>query len=360
MVELPRYVSWKRRITTTVAWFVSAIGLLALAPAAVPVTLVADLAMRRRFSVTRTYLFFLSFFWIECGGLLGALAVWVARPIARWDEHRYQHLNRRLQYWWGRNLFWSAVRIFGVDVRIDGLELLEDPKPTLVLCRHASTLDTMLPIAVVREMKYYRYVIKAELLADPAMDFVAQRFPNCFVHRGSGDPEQEAANVVELGKNLEETGAVVVYPEGTRFTPKKRARLLEKFSNEGDPENLLPIVKRLQRTLPPLRQGARRLVETMTENDVLFIAHRGVDQAGAMSDLVKGRLTGVTFEATMWRVPAEEVPRDEDAVRDFLVDNWERVDAWACGEEFADSDIAAGRSAVEARTVQNAPQLDAR
>jgi hypothetical protein len=334
MVEIPRYVSWKRRAVTTTSWFVSAAGLALLAPVALPVALVADLVMRRHFSVIRTYLFFCAFFWVECVGMVAALGLWLARPVARWDERRYQHLNRRLQYWWGRNLFWSAVRIFGVDVEIDGLELLEDPRPTLVLCRHASTLDTMLPIAVVRQMKYYRYVIKAELLADPAMDYVAQRFPNCFVHRGTDNPEEEARNVVALGKDLETTGAVVVYPEGTRYTPAKRARLLEKFG-EDDPDDLLPVVESLNRTLPPLRQGARKLVETMTEADVLFIAHRGVDEAGAMSDLIKGRLTQVKLEVAMWRIVADDVPRDPDAVRQFLVEHWKRVDAFACGEELA-------------------------
>lgn len=337
MVETPRYIDWKRRIAMSTVWFVCAIGLVTLLPAAIPVTLLADLIVRRKWSVTRTYLFFTSFFLVECGGLVGALAIWIARPFARWDEARYQHLNRQLQSWWGRNLFWNAVRIFGVDVEIEGLPLLEDPQPMLVMCRHASTLDTMLPIALVRQMKHFRYVIKAELLNDPAMDVVAQRFPNCFVHRGGRDPEQEARNVVALGQELEETGAVVVYPEGTRFSPSKRARLLEKFSNEGDPENLLPVVQKLERTLPPLRHGARKLVETM-DTDVLFIAHRGIDRTGAMSDLVKGSLVGASLQVTIWRVPADEVPRDPDGVRHFLVSNWERVDAWACGRDLPEAD----------------------
>jgi len=313
----------KRRMISFPTWYLASILSLSLAPVGLPLLVLWDLIRRQNLVSTRTALYFACFFWIETIGVSVAGVLWVWNLFVR-DARRYEMANRRLQWWWSRNLFWTAVKLFSVEVDIDGLELLEDRRPSLVLSRHASTLDTMLPLATVRHMKLFRYVIKAELLMDPAMDVVAQRFPNAFVQRGGGDPEAEIERVLTIARGMEENAAIVMYPEGTRFTPAKRARLLEKFE-ETDPE-MYELSKRLEHTLPPLREGAVRLVQTTTDCDVVIVAHRGIGRAGAMSDLIKGKLLGNRLEVKIWRIPADEVPRDRDGVRAFLVEQWQKVE----------------------------------
>ncbi|MFU8806980.1 MAG: 1-acyl-sn-glycerol-3-phosphate acyltransferase [Bradymonadaceae bacterium] len=313
--------NWKRRALTIPLWLLLAIILPVVLPAVVLVLLIYDLIRPSRFSATRTAIFFTHFFVLEAMGLVIATWIWI-RGLLGLEKTAYQLANRRLQRWWARGLFWGSVRIYSMNIDIDGLELLEDPTPSVVLSRHASTLDTMLPLAVVRELKLFRYVIKAELLASPALDVVGQRFPNVFVRRGTGDPEKEIRRVLALSQDLEENAAVMVYPEGTRFTAKKRERLLKKFD---DDKEMLALAKSLKYTLPPLREGGVKLLMS-TRTDVVFIAHRGIDRAGAMSDLIKGGMTRAHLEISIWRVPAEEVPRDADGVRDFLMENWRRID----------------------------------
>ncbi len=320
--EIPKDINWRRRLITTSLWYFLAVTLTILLAPLLLLTGLYDLVTRNRLSTCRTLIFFNYFFVLESTGLLVALWLWFRHHCGLSDED-YEHKNRKLQRWWARGAFWGTIRIFSVDLTIQGLEELEDTTPAIVFSRHASTLDTMLPIAVVRELKYFRYVIKSELLTDPALDYCAQRFPNVFVQRGSKDPEFEIEKVIALGKELKPNDAVVIYPEGTRFTPEKRARLVEKFA---DDEEMGPIVERLENTLPPLREGGVRLVEETPDADLVFIAHRGVDDVSAMSDLVKGHMTDATMEVRIWRIPASQVPRSEDGIRDFLVDNWERID----------------------------------
>lgn len=331
----PTDINWKRRAITTPFWFLSSIFLLTTMPLWLPLSALFDLIKGKKASVMRTLLYFTLFFTVESIGLVWGLALWILRPFFFRDRARYVYANRVLQRWWSSHLFNDAIRIFGVNVEVQNLEALEDPKPALVFCRHASTLDTMLPLAIVREMKNMRYVIKSELLASPALDYIAQRFPNVFVRRGSDDPEGEIARVVELGQNLLHNGCVVIYPEGTRFSEKKRDRLLEKFSQSNN--RLLPATEALQRTLPPLREGAVRLVETMQDEDVVFIAHRGIDDTGGMNDLFRGTLTHAHFEIAMWRIPADEVPRERADAERFILENWLKVDAWACGRTLDES-----------------------
>ncbi len=327
--EIPTDISWGRRLATTSSWFVLAVVLTALLPILIPLTAIYDLVTRNDLSTSRTLFFFTFFFVTESVGLLIAFWLWV-RHKAGMSDHDYEMANRKLQRWWSRGLFWGSLRIFSADVEIDGLEQLEDEHPAVVLSRHASTLDTMLPIAVVRQLKSYRYVMKSELLIDPALDYCAQRFPNVFVDRGSDRPEFEIDKVVALGKQLDDNDAVVVYPEGTRFSESKRERLLEKFA---DDDKMLAVTRDLKNTLPPLREGGLKLVKSTTDADVVFIAHRGIDDAGAMSDLVSGGLTKAEIRIKIWRVPASEVPRtEEDGLHQFFVENWKRIDRFVAGE----------------------------
>lgn len=325
--EIPTNISWKRRVLTTSSWYVLAVLSTALLPVVIPLTALYDLVTRNRLSTSRTALFFTYFFVVESLGLTIAFWLWIRR-LAGMEDRDYEMANRRLQRWWARALFWGSIRIYSCDLRIDGLEHLEDDRPAVVMSRHASTLDTMLPIAAVRQLKSYRFVIKTELLADPALDYVGQRFPNVFVDRGSDRPEREIEKVVALGSQLQTNEAVVIYPEGTRFSESKRERLLEKFE---DDEEMLSLVEQLENTLPPLRRGGIELLASTPEADAVFIAHRGIE-AGAMSDLVTGKLTGATIEVRIWRHRAEDVPRTEEQLREFLVDNWKAIDRFIAGE----------------------------
>lgn len=326
--EIPKNISWTRRLITTTSWFALAVVLTATLPVTIPLLALYDLVTRNELSTSRTLLFFSYFFLLESLGLTIAFWLWLRRK-AGMSADDYKLANRKLQRWWARGLFWGSLRIFSAEVHIEGLEHLEDDRPAVVLSRHASTLDTMLPIAVVRQLKQYRYVIKSELLTDPTLDYCAQRFPNVFVNRGSDDPDFEIEKVVALGQDLGENEAVVVYPEGTRFTEAKRRRLLEKFA---DDEEMLPITESLHHTLPPLREGGVKLVSTTPEADVVFVAHRGAEDAAAMSDLVSGGMTNARIDVNIWRIPAEQVPRSEEEIREFLVENWQRIDRFVGGE----------------------------
>ena len=68
------------------------------------------------------------------------------------------------------------------------------PAPILVVSRHASLIDTLLPGRYVTQPFgiRLRYVLKSELLVDPALDIAGNRLPNVFVDRG-GDTDRELA-----------------------------------------------------------------------------------------------------------------------------------------------------------------------
>ncbi len=321
--EIPKDRSIKRRAITVPLWFFLAVFLSIVLPVIAPFTALYDVLFRKRLSTTRTLLFFTYFFVVESLGLTIGFFHWLGLQLNWMDEAAFEMLSRKLQRWWARGVFWGCIRIYSMEISIEGLENLEDPNPAVVLSRHASTLDTMVPLAIVRQLKMFRYVIKAELLNVPALDVIGQRFHNLFVVRGGADPEVEVSKVLALSQEMEPNSALVMYPEGTRFSNERRQRLLEKF--QDDPGQLA-VTQSLQHTLPPLREGSIRLLEYATEADVVFIAHRGVDAARSMGSLISGAMTQAHLEIRIWRIRAAEVPRETERIQEFLVENWQRID----------------------------------
>ncbi len=321
--ELPKDRNVKRRVITVPLWLFLAAFLSTVLPVVAPFTALYDVLFRKRLSTTRTLLFFTYFFVVESLGLVIGLTHWISYKLNLMDEAAYEMVSRKLQRWWARGVFWGCIRIYSMDLSIEGLEILEDPQPAVVLSRHASTLDTMVPLAIVRQLKMFRYVIKSELLNVPALDIIGQRFPNLFVVRGGKNPEAEINKVLALSQDMETNSALVMYPEGTRFSTEKRQRLLEKFEN--DPGQLA-VTQSLQHTLPPLREGSIRLLEFATGADVVFIAHRGIDAGRSMASLISGAFTHVHLEIKIWRFRASEVPRDTERIHEFLIENWQRID----------------------------------
>lgn len=298
--------------TTLVATLVGSV----VAPVLLPAAIVVDVLALGRLSATRTALFFLAFLWAETVGLM--LAVWL------WVRHResreFLRANAAMQRGWATFLFDAAARLFSVKVETTGVEALETEGAYLMYVRHASTLDTLLPF-VADGARTFRYVLKEELLVDPCLDVVGNRLRNCFVRRGSDRSEREVQRVVNLGRNLAPTEAVVIFPEGTRFTPEKRAR----FNARGASE----LAQQLEHTLSPLRTGAVALGTQSDELDVVIVAHSGIERAATLGDLLFGGLTHARLRIHVWRTPAADVPRDEAAFQAWLGEQWLEVDAFA-------------------------------
>ena len=125
------------------------------------------------------------------------------------------------------------------------------PGPVVVLFRHASIIDNLLPYAFITGVggPRLRWILKKELLTDPALDIGGHRMPNYFVDRGSADPEAERSAIRALASDLGPDEGALIFPEGTRFSESRRKRALERL-RETDPE-LHRRARNWRRVLPP-------------------------------------------------------------------------------------------------------------
>ncbi|WP_146158609.1 lysophospholipid acyltransferase family protein [Enhygromyxa salina] len=305
----------------------------AAAPVLLPLALLVDLGIRRRFVLARTYVMVMVALICESVGVAVALTLELALALGV-DRQRVLARSFQIQCLWVAALARSAFAIFSVRLEVEGAEAIGDG-PLLVFMRHASTADALLPGLLISGPRgiVLRYVLKHELLWDPCLDLVGNQLENYFVQRGVGS-EQEIEGVARLADNLGREG-VLIYPEGTRFGLRKRARILEKLEAAGD-ERGVAQVRALTHVLPPRHGGPLALLERGRGVDVLFCAHTGLEGTVSFASLLRGQLIGTVIRVRFWRVPAREIPEGRDDRIVWLHGQWEQVNGFVAAQDSGD------------------------
>jgi 1-acyl-sn-glycerol-3-phosphate acyltransferase len=296
--------------------------------AAALVDLALWLKRRKPWVGVRLVAFLWWFLFGEMRVLVALLGIWIAT--GGWfgiGSLRRRVLLYRLRVHWCTSHL-SGIRVlFGLRFEIEGLDEAA-PGPVIVMLRHASIIDNMLPDTLIARTHGIglRYVIKRELEMIPTIDIGGRWVPTNFVRRASGDTEAEVSRLLQLTEKLDEGEGILIYPEGTRFTPAKLKRAQE-IVRERQPE-VSHFADRLVHLLPPRLGGPLALVEEARGVDVVFCGHVGFDGFQFVSDVWAGGLVGSVIGVKLWRVPAAEIPADEEGRAEWLYRNWLVMDEW--------------------------------
>jgi len=333
-VDEPFAARWGRRAVTVPTYLGVGVSIFVFLPVLVLLALAAD-AVRRtgRLATVRCVLGLALYFACEAVGVVATFLLWVANGVAgAANPERFLSWNLALQDWWARALFGGAIRLFGMRTEVSGGDAVREG-PLFLFSRHASTLDTLLPAVFVSHPRTLRlrWVMKRELLWDPCLDVVGQRTRNAFVRRDSDDPEKEIAIVRQLATDLGARDGLLIFPEGTRFSPAKRAQVLARLSTSGQPARL-ERVQSLRHVLPPRLGGPLALLAARPDVDVVFLAHVGFEGTARLSDVWNGKLVGRTVRLRFWRVPSATIPRDPEGRAEWLDAQWAQIDAWLDAE----------------------------
>ncbi|MEK6303242.1 MAG: lysophospholipid acyltransferase family protein [Acidobacteriota bacterium] len=316
---------WGRRTLTITGCLLIWLLLVAAFPLLLIVGALVDLARGGRRVIMRCVLFLPFYFSCEVLGIIASFLIWLGSGIwAGASRERFLDWNFALQRWWANALCRGAQRIFDITIEVEGADELRDG-PVIVFLRHASVADTLLPAVFIANPNglRLRYVLKHELLLDPCLDIVGNRLPNSFVRRNSGD----SFRVVELMRNLGPRDGVIIYPEGTRFTDSKREVIIEQLDRKGE-AYLARKARGLKNVLPPRLGGPLNLLECNEAADIVFCAHFGFDGVVDLRDFLRGSLVGRVVKVRFWRVPFPSIPPTRESRREWLFENWERVDEW--------------------------------
>lgn len=328
----------RRRIVSIPAIYLALVLYVALLPVLVLVGLVVGAVRRDRWALARTLAMIGFYLTFEAVGIILTLLAWLGS--GAWIGLGHERRRRwyiALQRWWTGTLFWGIRRCFSLKVEVEQWPSGLGDRRLLVLLRHASLLDTLLAAELIANplRMHLLYVFKRELLSDPCLDIVGGRLGCHFARRDSGESEQEVRTLRQLAAGLEPREGVIIYPEGTRWTPAKQTRVLERIRKSGN-ERLLELASSLDRLLPPRLGGPLALIEGAPDSDVVFIGHEGFEGAAKLSNVMRGAMVGKTIRVAAWKVSAGEVPVNREEQVEWLYENWARMDAWLAhgdGEE---------------------------
>jgi 1-acyl-sn-glycerol-3-phosphate acyltransferase len=170
-----------------------------------------------------------------------------------------------------------------------------------------------------------RYVLKRELLVDPALDVAGNRLPNHFVDRGPAGTEAETAAIRSLAQGMTPAEGVMIYPEGTRYSEEKRLRYTAPLVRKGGV--IAELASGLERVLPPRPGGTLALLDATTA-DVVVLAHRGLEGFARVKDIWAGGLVGSRVELKFWRVERVDVPGNRSDRVHWLFRLWNEIDDW--------------------------------
>ncbi|HWC43553.1 MAG TPA: 1-acyl-sn-glycerol-3-phosphate acyltransferase [Actinomycetota bacterium] len=300
------------------------------------VAVVASPLLPGRWRPLRLLAFALVWLALESATLFACLALWVASGFGgRIRLASFQERHYAVMRWFLATVYKAATRAFKLTVEIDEPELTPEEaaarltRPVVVLSRHAGPGDSFLLVhhLLSRYRRKPRIVMKAALQFDPGLDVVINRLPNAFVppHRGPGN--LVVKEIERLAAGLGPNGALVIFPEGGNFTPRRRLRAIRLLEERRLAKEAAK-ARAMEHLLPPKPNGALAAIAAAPTADVIFVAHTGLEHVITIGDVWRALPMEQVLRARWWRVPAADVPEDREAQVDWLYEWWARIDLW--------------------------------
>lgn len=326
---------WVRRIVgplvVLVCWVLVLVALPVLAVAAA----IASIWLPGRWRGLRLLGFALVGLTLELAALAAALVLWVAGG-SRWRTHggRSRAAHYRVLRWLLVCLVATARRLFALRVRTDGISWspLDDGVPgstnaMIVLCRHAGPGDSLLLMETLLDrdhLRHPRVVLKDTMALDPVVDVYLHRLPARFIDPAGGDVEH---TIGDLAEGMAQEDALLIFPEGGNYTPKRRARSIARLRERGH-VNSAERAELMRHVLPPRPGGVLAAMDAAPHADLIFVAHTGLEHLNSVRDVWHALPDHKTLELRWWFVSATDVPTGRQARIDWLFERWADIDAW--------------------------------
>jgi acyltransferase-like protein len=318
-----------RRLLLAPLGFVICLLLVLASPLTLLVAAVADLLSDRRFPTVRLVAFATVYALYDAIGLLLLLVLWVlagaGAAIRRpWMQRAHYAVFR----FWIRGINRVARGLFRLRIRIEDRP---EPRsgPILVFSRHAGPGNSLMLVGMLMlgYRRNPRIVMLEQLQFEPFFDVIGNRLPNRFIRHDPARRERTVAEIAELAAGTGERDAFVLFPEGKDFTPRLRERAIASLRRKGHEEEAQQ-AEAMERVLPPRSTGVMAAVVAAPWADVVFVAHTVLEDIGSFRDLWKRGPLEKPILSRYWRIPATEVPREEETLIPWLYGWWAHIDGW--------------------------------
>jgi SAM-dependent methyltransferase len=318
-----------RRVVLAPLVIVLCAGLLAAMPVVLVAAALYGAVFDRKLRVLRVAAFATVYLIFEILSIVAMFGLWIGSGFGfgmRSEQMQDAHFG--YLRWWLKCINAAASRLFRLRIRI------EDPParkagPVLVFSRHAGPGNSLMLVGtiMIAYRRLPRIVMLAKLQWDPFFDTIGNRLPNRFITHHPDDRDRSLRVISELASATPHDGAFVLFPEGRDFTAKLRTRAIASLRGKGF-TRYADKAEKMLRVLPPRHGGVLAAVNAAPEADVIFVAHTVLEDVGPFAELWRRIPFERPVAARYWRVPAAEVPGEEEALIEWLYAWWGRIDEW--------------------------------
>lgn len=303
-----------------------------------------------KWRIARIVWFLFLYLVIEAVGLVALFGLWVASGFGwKMDTPKFQTAHHELFGWMLRRMVASAKVTFRISIEREGPRSGATDggrrRPVIVLSRHAGPGDSMMLMDRLanRYQRRPRIVLKEFLKWDPCLDVILHRLPAAFVPWDKTAGTAVVDEIARLASTMGDEDALVIFPEGGNYTPRRARRAVEKLHEIGRPD-LAERALQLKNTLPPRSTGVvTAIARAPVPTDVFVVGHAGLETFVTPGDIWRGMPLDTRIAVRVWHIPAEQLPAPEEQEA-WLYDLWAEVDSWiserlaTTGEPFDDPD----------------------
>jgi hypothetical protein len=208
------------------------------------------------------------------------------------------------------------------------------PRPILVLARHAGpgASFVLVHLLLSRYHRRPRVVLKEQLRLDPSLDVLLTRLGCKFIPTGSGSlpnahREEAIRLIAETAAGLEDRDALLLYPEGGDWTPTRHRLAVAALRRRGRRAEAAQAV-RMPHVLPPKPAGTLAALTAAPDADVVIFTHTGHDELLDVVSIWNALPLRAQLRLVWWREGAWILPDEDDQREAWLLETWQRVDAW--------------------------------
>jgi len=264
------------------------------------------------------------------GATLAVFGLWIASGFG-WKLRREPMVRAHyaLMRWFVGGIYRVATRMAKVVVVFEESEATHDllsgkRGPVVLLSRHAGEGETLFVLheLLTRHDRGPRVVMHERFKLDSMIDALGERLPNRLVDRRGGDTEVEIAAMAE---ELEDSGALVIFPEGRNFSEETRRRGIERLE-QGGWHKQAAAAKEMTHVSAPRPGGTLAAIEAAPHCDVVIMAHDGFPTG--LREVWELLPEPQTIEVRLWHEPASAVPGGREEQIDWLFSWWRTLDSW--------------------------------
>jgi hypothetical protein len=320
---------WARRLVVAPLVVLLCVVLVLLSPFFLLAALVADAVRWHGLGRTRLTAFGVVFFASEAAMIVALLLLWIASGFGLAMRSRaIQSAHYATLRGWLRCLSAAATSLLGLRIEVVDPPVPR-PGPLLVFGRHAGAGNSLMMIRtlMLRYRRRPRVVMLAFLQWDPVIDVVCHRLPSLFIEHDPARSDHFVEKIGALASGMGDMDAFVLYPEGHDFTERLRLRAIAHLRRLGH-HRAADKAEAMEYVLPPRHKGPLAAILAAPDADVVLVAHTALEELGSFKELPARVPLERPIKARYWRVPAAEVPHEQESLIAWLYEWWQRIDDW--------------------------------